>query len=153
MRTDFNLTPQMIQKAQELGHEPSSLPLLLLVPFIQVAWAEGSVQPSEQKAILRFAQWFNLVGTPGYEQLLRWFDERPPEEFFERSMTELRELLDRLPPKQAERLRSLLKFGCNEVAHSSGAVGFLRGSSNVHRDEREQLMNIGERLGLRHAGV
>lgn len=149
MRNDFSFTPQMMKNAEELGHDPSRLPLLLLVPFLQVAWAEGAVQTSEQRAILDFAKRFNLGGHSAYERLLMWFDERPSDDFFDRSIKDLRDLLDRLPAKQAERLRSILRFGCHEVAHACGPVGFLRGGSNVDRAEREQLLKLDESLGLR----
>jgi hypothetical protein len=150
---DFKITPQMIEKGLELGYAPERLPLLFLVPLLQVAWAEGFVQASEQKAILRFAQNFKLAGHSAFERLLPWLDTRPEDEFFERSMNDLRELLDRIPAKQAEKLRAALRFGCSEVAHASGTAGFLRRGSNIHRDEREHLLKIGERLGLRHSCV
>ncbi len=153
MKKDFTFTPQMVKNALELGHDSSRLPLLLLVPFVQVAWAEGTVQAGEQKAILNFAKKFSLVGHSSYERLLTWFDERPEDEFFESSINDLSHLLDRLPAKEAERLRSILRFGCHEVAHACGPVGFLRSGSNIDRDEREQLLKLDERLGLRHSYV
>lgn len=153
MKSNYILTPQITEKGLELGYAPERLPLLFLVPFVQVAWAEGAVQASEQRAILRFAQNFNLAGTSAYERLLAWFDERPEEEFFDRSTRDLSLLLEAIPAKQAARLRAMLQFGCVEVAHASGAAGFLRGTSNVHRDERENLLHLGERLGLRRSHV
>jgi len=65
----------------------------------------------------------------------------------------LRELLENVPPKQAARLRSLLQFGCVEVAHAAGDTGFLRGGSNIRREERDQLQHIGEQLGLAQSRV
>jgi len=113
MENDFQFSPQVIAKGAELGYEPFKLPLLLLVPFIQVAWAEGHVQAREQKAILSFAG--NLRVHPGhsdYERLISWFDERPTDEFFARSIQDLRALLEGIPANQAARLRSMLQFGC-----------------------------------------
>jgi hypothetical protein len=149
MKTDFMFPIQVTEKGAELGYAPHKLPLLFLVPFVQVAWAEGHVQASEQKAILRFAG--NLSVGPDhsdYERLIGWFDERPRDEFFARSIEDLRELLESIPPKQAARLRSMLQFGCVEVAHAAGDIGLLRGRSSVRREERDQLQHISERLGL-----
>lgn len=151
MKTDFVFPLQVVEKAEQLGYVPDKLPILFLVPFVQVAWAEGFVQANEQKAILRFAE--NLhVGCDhsDYEELVRWFDERPTEEFFDRSLADLSELLEGIPPKQAARLRTMLQFGCVEVAQASGDIGLLRGRSNIRREEREQLHYISERLGLAH---
>ena len=154
METDYQFPLQVMEKGAQLGYAPDNLPLLFLVPFVQVAWAEGFVQASEQRAILRLAA--NLRVKPehqNFEQLLGWFDDRPTEEFFDRSLEDLRELLEGIPAKQAARLRSMLQFGCVEVAHAAGDIGLLRGGSNIRREEREHLANIGERLGLSHSHV
>jgi hypothetical protein len=153
MKDRYQFPIQVMEKAKNLGYAPDHLSLLLLTPFVKVAWAEGFVQASEQKAILRFAENLNLNAHPAYEKLLAWFDERPSEEFFDRSIEDLRLLLESIPPKQAARLRSMLQFGCVEVAHASGDIGLLRGRSNVRREEREQLRHLGERLGLAHSFV
>lgn len=149
MKIHYQFPLSVIEKGEKLGYAPDKLPLLFLVPFVQVAWAEGFVQASEQKAILRFAANLKINRDhSGFERLIGWFDERPAEEFFARSIEDLRELLEDIPPKQAARLRSMLQFGCVEVAHASGDIGLLRGRSNIRREEREELRHIGEQLGL-----
>lgn len=149
MKNDYQFSPQVIEKGVELGYPPDRLPLLFLVPFVQVAWAEGHVQASEQKAILNFAGNLRVNAEHSdYDQLLSWFDERPTDQFFERSINDLRDLLEDIPANQASRLRSMLQFGCIEVAQASGDIGMLRGRSNIRREERDQLQYIGERLGL-----
>ena len=154
MKNDYVFSIQVLEKGAELGYAPDKLSLLLLTPFVQVAWAEGFVQASEQKAILRFASTLNVDAEHSeYERLIGWFDERPSEEFFARSIEHLRELLENIPVKQAVRLRMLLQFGCVEVAQAAGDIGLLRGGSNIRREEREQLQHIGERLGLSHSYV
>lgn len=154
MKTDYQFSPQVMEKGANLGYTPDTLPLLFLAPFVQVAWAEGFVQAGEQKAILHFAAnlWVNNEH-PAFEKLLNWFDERPPEEFFNRSIEDLRRLLEEIPANQSARLRTMLQFGCVEVAQAVGDTGFLRGGSNIRREEREQLQHISERLGLSHAFV
>ncbi len=154
MKTDYIFPLQVTEKGAELGYAPDNLPLLFLVPFVQVAWAEGFVQASEQKAILRFAGNLRVDHEHSeYERLVGWFDERPTDEFFARLIEDLRELLERIPPKQAARLRTMLQFGCLEVAQASGDIGLLRGRSNIRREEREQLRHIGDRLGLAQTHV
>lgn len=149
MKTENQFSPQVLEKGANLGYAPDNLPLLFLAPFAQVAWAEGFVQTGEQKAILRFAANLRVNNEhPAFEKLLSWFDDRPTDEFFERSIEDLRRLLEEIPANQAARLRSMLQFGCVEVAQAIGDTGFLRGRSNIRREEREQLQHISERLGL-----
>jgi hypothetical protein len=154
MKIDYQFPLSVIEKGEELGYAPEKLPLLFLVPFVQVAWAEGFVQASEQKAILRFAANLKInTDHSDYERLIGWFDERPADEFFARSIEDLRELLEKIPPKQAARLRAMLQFGCVEVAQASGEIGLLRGRSSIRREERELLHHIGERLDLTQSSV
>ena len=152
METDYQFSFQVLEKGVQLGYAPDQLPLLFLVPFVQVAWAEGFMQASEQKAILRFAANLRVnAGHSDFDRLPGWFKERPAEEFFERSIEDLRELLADIPANQAARLRSMLQFGCVEVAHAAGDIGLLRGRSSVRREERELLGRIGEQLGFTSA--
>ncbi len=154
MKTDFVFPIQVTEKGEELGYAPEKLPLLFLVPFVQVAWAEGFVQASEQRAILRLAANLKInADHSDYEQLLVWLEERPTEEFFAQSIEDLRELLESIPARQAACLRAMLQIGCIKVAHAAGDIGLLRGRSNVRREERELLRHIGERLGLSHSHV
>lgn len=154
MKDENRFLQSVTTKGEELGYPPEHLPLLLLVPFVEVAWAEGFVQASEQKAILRFAASLGVKpGHPAYEKLLEWFDERPQDEFFSRSVDDLRALLASVPAKQAARIRSMLQFGCVEVAHASGDIGLLRGRSNIRREERVALQSLSARLGLSLAYV
>lgn len=149
MKIEQQLSLQILEKGAELGYAPESLPLLFLVPLAQVGWAEGFMQASEQKAILRFAGSLGVKpGHPAFERLLEWFDERPAEEFFARSIEDLSQLLAGVPPRQAARLRSMLQFGVIEVAHAAGDIGLVSGRSNIRREERDLMEIIGERLGL-----
>lgn len=149
MKTDYKLSLQVIEKGAELGYSPDKLPLLFLVPFVQVAWAEGFVQAVERKTILSFAENFSIkTDHSDYEQLIGWFDERPTDEFFAQSIEDLRELLENIPANQAVRLRTMLQFGCVETARAAGDIGLLRGRSSIRREEREHLRHIGEQLGL-----
>lgn len=149
MNDEYQFAPQVKERGEELGYAPEFLPLLFLVPFVQVAWAEGFVQAGEQKAILRFAARLQVKpGHPAFEKLLEWFDERPEDDFFDGSLEDLRELLASVPPKEAARLRAMLQFGCVETAHASSDIGLLRGRTAVRREEREVLEFISQRLGL-----
>ena len=117
MKREYPFPIQVMEKAEKLGYSPEKLPLLFLVPFVKVAWAEGFLQANEQKATLSFAGNLRVnPGHPDYERLLKWFDERPEEDFLDRSIEDLRELLEDIPPKQSARLRTMLQFGCVEVA-------------------------------------
>ena len=136
-KTDYDqlLLPRIIEQGTRAGFAPAEhLPVLCFVPFVQVAWAEGFVQPAERRAILRLAESLNVAPEhPGYRELVGWLDERPPDEFFDRAGEMIRELLAVLP---------------DESYGLAGDIGLLRHRSGIRREEREQLRRIGEKLGL-----
>ena len=51
---------------------------LSLVPIVEVAWADGSVDGAERRALLRAAEERGLhPGEPSYELFVQWLDDRP----------------------------------------------------------------------------
>lgn len=132
-----------------LGYRAETLPLLLLAPPVQVAWAEGFVQTGERRTILRLAADLRIApGSPGYAELCDWLEHRPPDEFFARATALLRRWLETMPAARRTKLRNVLLLGCVEVAQASSSIGLLRDRRGVNREEREQLAAIGEKLGF-----
>lgn len=144
------ITSQKIgERLLEFGYKPEELQLLFLVPFVQMAWAEGFVQPIERRAILKLAARLNV--TPQHmhhPDLLEWLDERPPDAFFQQTNEILREMLDILPPYQSLRLRRMLEAGCFKVAHAAGDIGFFKKRSRITPEEREEFYRLGELLNF-----
>ena len=69
---------ELIDRLAELGIGPSSYQAVLLLPLIQVAWADGRVQGAESEIVLQAA---TRLGIPNeaYSVVYRWLD-RPPSE-------------------------------------------------------------------------
>lgn len=149
-RERYIMPPEAVEAGVELGYTPSKIPLLFLVPLVQVGWAEGFLQAGERKMILQFAENFQMTGDEAnFQQINVWLNERPSDDFFDESLEDLCELLDRVPVKQAAYLREVLRAGCVATARASGEIGLLRRErSSIHREELELLEKIGARLGL-----
>lgn len=132
-----------------LGYRAGTLPLLLLAPPVQVAWAEGFVQTGERRTILRMAADLRIApGAPGYAELCDWLDVRPADDFFAEATALLRRWLETMPAARRAKLRNVLLLGCLEVAQASSSIGLLRDRRGVNREEREQLAALGEKLGF-----
>ena len=142
-----NTSKKVGERLLEFGYKPEELQLLFLAPFVQMAWAEGFVQPSERRAILKLAARLNI--TPPhlhYRDLLEWLDQRPPDAFFAQTNEILREMLEILPPPQSQHLRRILESGCFKVAHAAGDIGFFKNRSPITPEERAELYRLGELL-------
>ncbi|MBK6799437.1 MAG: hypothetical protein IPG76_22370 [Acidobacteria bacterium] len=50
----------VLEVLRDLGYTRETVGLLHLVPLVQVAWASGSVTPSERETVLRLCEWRNV---------------------------------------------------------------------------------------------
>lgn len=147
MRMNENTSKKIGERLLDFGYKPEELQLLFLAPFVQTAWAEGFVQATERKAILKLAA--RLKITPQHlhhPDLVEWLDTRPSDEFFAQTNEILREMLEILPPSQSLRLRRILEAGCFKVAHAAGDIGFFKNRSRITPEERTELYRLGELL-------
>lgn len=145
----YKISSEVLEVGLNLGYSRQTLPLLFIVPLVQVAWAEGFLQAGERKTILHFAENFHANnGHTDFGKLFEWLSERPSDDFFDESLEDLQELLDSISSEQAVYLRNILQNGCLEVANAAGAIGLVREPSAIHREERKLIHKIGERLAL-----
>ena len=61
-----------------LGIESDTWAAISLVPLVEVAWANGKVEPKERRAVLSAAEASGIApGSPSHELLERWLAHRP----------------------------------------------------------------------------
>lgn len=105
------------------------------LPLVEVAWADGSVEPQERARLLETATQCGVdAGTPAREQLERWLEERPAAELF----AAWHELARHAPA------RSHLLEAAERIA---GAAGGVLGIGAVSQAERRALEGIRRSLG------
>lgn len=69
------------------------------------------------------------AGTPAEAMLLDWLNNRPSDDFFEKTLRLIRDILETRPPVVHDIREQSLGYYCNVVASASG--GFLTESSSV----------------------
>ena len=131
---------EILDDLQELGYSRDTIFLLFLVPVIHVAWIDGSVTEKERVAILEIARARGMEKDSLAETMLQdWLNNRPPDEFFEKTLRLIRNILKTRP--RAVRLirEQTLAHYCNVVANASG--GFL-GCGKVSAAQHELIRKI-----------
>jgi hypothetical protein len=87
--------PALLNDLQDLGFSPDTIPLLPIVPILQVAWAEGGVSDAERKLIVEFARARGIgAGTVADRQLNEWLKQRPSAQVFASAARLIRAMLD-----------------------------------------------------------
>ncbi len=131
----------VLDKLVALGLSGNTIAALSLVPLIQVAWADGEIQPNERTAILQGAHGKGLeAGTPGYELLETWLKKPPGEPLFEAWEAYIKALVAQLNDEQRRLLKNQIVGFAKMVASSAGGIlGFGKVSATeekvLHRIE------------------
>src|SRR5438093_3879508 len=74
----------VLDKLVHLGLKANTIAALSLVPLIQFAWADGTIQDNERTAILQGAHGKGLEkGSDGYELLQSWLKTKPSDDLLE----------------------------------------------------------------------
>ena len=135
---------EILDVLQQLGYSRDTIFLLFLVPVIHVGWIDGQVTEQEREAILEIARQRGLeAGAPAEAMLLDWLNNRPSDEFFEKTLRLIRDILKTRPPVVKDIREQSLAYYCNVVASASG--GFL-GFGRVSVEQRELIDKIVDEL-------
>lgn len=129
--------------------------LLLLMPLVEVAWADGRVTRREMEAIVQTADAYGLIEDPeGYRELIGRLLTRPAPSVVGRQWQNFRRLFEALPEAEREAVRFGLLFQARFVAEQSAdsLIAFLSGE-RVGRDEQEALRAVAEQMENAEASV
>ena len=140
--------PALLQRVADLGLTRETGAAILVVPLVQVAWADGEVSDQERELVLEIAAERGVVeGTPPHAQLLAWLKKRPGGELFDTAMQVLNAGYAVLPAaERAVRIRELLA-ACERVAEASGGLAKLLGlHRGVSGEEAEVLEAVTKKL-------
>lgn len=136
-----------LQRAMgRLGIDRHTVRAVLLLPLVQVAWADGRVQPAERRLISEIAARYGLEPHEA-EVVQQWLARRPTAESFALA----RELLlvlwarDRDRGAAPDSLDGVLRM-CHAVARVAGGLFGL--AFTVDRRERELLEELARTLHL-----
>lgn len=130
----------VLEKLVQLGLRGNTIAALSLVPLIQVAWADGTIQSNERVAILQGAQGKGLEeGSAGYELLETWLQKEPGDDLFQAWEAYIKALAAQLNDEQNRLLRNQIVGFAKMVAASAG--GFF-GIGKVSASEEKVLHRI-----------
>ncbi len=142
---------EILSHLQELGYSRDTIFLLFLVPVIHVAWIDGTVTKEERAAIIEIARHRGMErDSPSESMLQDWLSQRPSDEFFERTLRLIRNILETRPKAVLLIREQTLAQYCNAVANASG--GFL-GFGKISAAQKELINRTTNKLEINHPGA
>jgi hypothetical protein len=138
---------EIIEGLASLGLSRSDYHIVQILPLIQVAWAEGSVDKPERNAILQYMKKNHLPDST-VKHIDRWLSKQPTEDAYNMAHKLIVNLAHRYEGVDFQfdlnTIQRTLK-GCNTVASTSG--GFL-GMGRTSAVEKAVIENITEAFQL-----
>lgn len=120
------------------AHDVSAL---MLVPLVQVAWADGTVSEKELAAALKAAHDQGITeGSHSHELLEAWLSQKPSDELFVAWAGYVESLRSHIGQSEVTALKESIMGLAHDVAEAAG--GYL-GIGSVSSNEKEVLVTIG----------
>jgi hypothetical protein len=134
-------SPEVLDRLIDLGIHPETVAALSLVPLVEVAWADGSLDASERGAVLERADTAGFAPGSIERALLETWLSRKPEPKLLRAWVHLVEgLCEQMSPQEVAALREGLLDKARAVAGASG--GFLGLGSKISAKEADVIRRL-----------
>jgi hypothetical protein len=116
-------SPDLLDRLLKLGVTAETVTALSLVPLVEVAWADGSLDARERRTVLERAREAGVEpGSTAQALLEAWLERRPDAALLDAWTQMVRSLREQLGPAEAERLKTTLLDHARAVARASGGV-------------------------------
>jgi len=130
--------PEVLDSLMSMGIRAETVAALALVPLVAMAWADGTLDSKERRAILERAHNRGMAaGSTAHVLLETWLDCRPDPKLLGAWTHMARGIHDRLGPGEAARFQAGLLEQARAVASASGGVLGL--GAKVSRAEAAML--------------
>jgi hypothetical protein len=134
-------SPEVLDRLIDLDIHPETVAALSLVPLVEVAWADGSLDASERGAVLERADTAGFAPGSIERALLETWLSRKPEPKLLRAWVHLVEgLCEQMSPQEVAALREGLLDKARAVAGASG--GFLGLGSKISAKEADVIRRL-----------
>jgi len=131
----------LLKRLVDLGVHPATWAAVSLIPLVEMAWADGSVDEKERRAVLAAAE-ANGVDPhgPGHELLQNWLKSRPDARLFATWGEYVVGLCEDLSPSEREAMREVVVGRARAVAESTG--GLLGLINKISPEEKVVLASV-----------
>lgn len=126
---------EVLDKLVSLNIRPETLAALTLVPLVEMAWADGSVDAKEKQAVLTAAAQHGFAqDSQDYRLLSLWLEHRPSDALLTAWVHYIKGLCQLLRPHERATLKHDLLDHAEAVARASGGI---LGFASVSASERK----------------
>jgi len=148
-KIDFQ-APQATRGGRREFLSDKEMPLLFLVPLIEIAWAHGAIARNEKYLIFTTAREENIdEKNPLNETIEELLLYQPGKQFFDNSLSLIKTELSLMTVKEREQKISQLIKRCRQVAEAAGGNSSMDIEKFTSDEEREVLTRFVFELNFR----
>ena len=130
----------ILDKLLQLGIRAEVVAALALVPLVEVAWADGSIDDRERRQILERAEKSDIAPSSTDHALLQsWLERRPDPKLLSAWIHMVEGLCEHMTPEQVRALRADLIERARAIASASGG---LLGVGKVSAAEADMIHQL-----------
>jgi len=131
----------VLNRLVELQVRPETIAALVLVPLIEIAWADGRLDEKERNAVLGATDHLSSAGRNIDRVLLEeWLKEKPHSKLMDAWLVYIHGLCQELDPNEINLLKEELVGHVRQIAEASGGLLGLR--KKISSQEEEVLARI-----------
>ncbi len=134
----------LLDRVAGQGIDADSMAVIHLVPLLQVAWADGEIQPDEKDLILEAAALYGIKAGPARERLDAMLVAPPSAAFVDAALDFIKALLAALPAVEAEQACENMATLALHVAEANGGLFGLIGK--IEDSEKKALHALAQKL-------
>lgn len=115
--------PELVAQLDKAGVTPATLAAIWLVPLVEVAWADGVLEPKERAAILEAAKTMGVKPDSDSGALLAtWLDHAPEPSLRDAWAVYVGQLIRTLDPAAARQLHDDTVGRARRIAQAAGGI-------------------------------
>jgi hypothetical protein len=133
----------VLDKLVSLDVRPETLASLCVVPLVEVAWADGVIDPKEAKAILSTAEKIGFKqGDIDHNLLRQWMTHKPSPDMLTAWTHYIEGLCEQLTPQEKSGLQSEIMGHARAIAEASGGLLGTGIGGKISKPEKEMLAKL-----------
>jgi hypothetical protein len=132
---------QILETLVSLNIRPETLGPLSLIPLLEVAWADESLDEKEKKAVISAVKQTGRAKNPEDQALLeQWLERRPEPGLLKAWIHYIKGLCEKLTPDERRELKEELMPHTRSIAEASG--GFLGLGRKISSAESDMIKKL-----------
>ena len=128
------------------GYNADSVRALFIIPLIEVAWVDWTIQSQERDEIMGLLKERGIEkGSDAYNMVSKWLKEKPTDEAFERGLKLIRPVVQSAKKMDANAISWILE-SCEKVAEATGGLFGTGVGGSMSKHEAEVIERVAKKL-------